>query len=220
MFEKYNPEASIADFLQDVSLQTDIDQWEDSADAVTLMTVHSAKGLEFRRVFIAGMEEGLFPLERARLEKKKWRKKDACSTWPLPAPWRRSPCTSARSRMQYGLLRDARPSEFIAEIPEACLKSDRVARKPRLSPARPSAAGFRKAASPRDSGVIRPVRPPAPGSVHAGDRVIHKMFGKGKVKSVIRSSQTLLRIEFNNGVKKTIAEKFVEKMEIPRTYLL
>ncbi len=64
-FCQRNEDATIESFLEEVSLYTDIDQWDDSVDSVTLMTLHSAKGLEFPVVFITGLEEGLFPLSKA-----------------------------------------------------------------------------------------------------------------------------------------------------------
>lgn len=59
------PEATLADFLQEISLYTDLDNWDRDSDTVTLMTIHAAKGLEFEAVFVAGLEEGLFPLGRS-----------------------------------------------------------------------------------------------------------------------------------------------------------
>ena len=61
-FESNNENSSLSIFLEEVSLLTDIDKWNDSEDAVTLMTVHSAKGLEFDYVFVTGLEDGLFPI--------------------------------------------------------------------------------------------------------------------------------------------------------------
>jgi hypothetical protein len=127
--------------------------------------------------------------------------------------------TSCCRRMKYGQVQDAGPSEFIREIPAEHLREERVKRIRRPPEHAASAEHIREVLRPLAEAPIhaedrdlKPLRPPSPGSVKAGDRVRHKMFGKGKVKSVIRSSQTLLRIEFNNGVKKTIAEKFVEKI--------
>ena len=64
-----NPEVSIADFLEEVSLLTDIDEWNTDENYVTMMTVHSSKGLEFPVVFLTGLEDGLFPLSIALNEK-------------------------------------------------------------------------------------------------------------------------------------------------------
>ncbi|MCF7832817.1 MAG: UvrD-helicase domain-containing protein [Candidatus Marinimicrobia bacterium] len=219
MFETYNPDAKIEDFLQEVSLQTDIDQWEDSSDAVTLMTVHSAKGLEFKHVFISGMEEGLFPLERTRMNPKELEEERRLFYVAITRAMKNVTITSTLQRMRYGSLMGATPSTFISEIPEEFLKKDLMRKKRTFTSvsqdftSRKSADSFFVNERPkkRPESAISPINPPKPGSITVGDRVAHKMFGKGKVRSIIRSSQVLLKITFDNGIEKTIAEKFVEK---------
>ena len=71
-------------FLQQVALVADIDRLDPDADSVTLMTLHNAKGLEFPIVFIAGMEEGLFPLGQPMMNLKPWRRSAVCFTWDYP----------------------------------------------------------------------------------------------------------------------------------------
>ncbi len=222
MFENFNPDAGIEDFLQEVSLQTDIDSWEDTGDAVTMMTIHSAKGLEFKHVFIAGMEEGLFPLERTRLNPQEMEEERRLFYVAITRAMENLTITSSLSRMKYGTIMGATPSQFISEIPkeyiqQQLMRGSRKNEKPVSSGMssqfrRPAATPAIRKKSERGELPISPVRSPKPGSVKVGDRVVHKMFGKGKVRSVIRSSQTLLKIDFDNGVHKTIAEKFVEKV--------
>ncbi len=223
MFENFNPDAGIEDFMQEVSLQTDIDSWEDSDDAVTLMTIHSAKGLEFKHVFVAGMEEGLFPLERTRLDPKEMEEERRLFYVAITRAMENLTITSSLSRMRYGTIMGTTPSQFLSEIPDEYIdrklirSSKRVERpsSPRSAFSsfdRGSAAPSRRESRPQSETVIKPLRPPKPGSLKVGDRVAHKMFGKGRVRSIIRSSQALLKIDFDNGVKKTIAEKFVEKV--------
>ncbi|MDX9777220.1 MAG: UvrD-helicase domain-containing protein [bacterium] len=215
-FEKYNPGATIADFLHDVALQTDIDQWEDSSDAVTLMTVHSAKGLEFRHVYIAGMEEGLFPLERSRLEPKEMEEERRLFYVALTRARDRVTITSAGQRMRYGQLLGAESSEFIFEIPPQCIQTERPSRlrkEKSFGREREYYPGTRKETGSREIGAASALRPAAPGSLKVGDRVKHPMFGKGKIRSAIKSSgQVFFHIDFDNGVRKTIAEKFIERL--------
>jgi DNA helicase-2/ATP-dependent DNA helicase PcrA len=223
MFENFNPDAGIADFMQEVSLQSDIDSWEDSDDAVTMMTIHSAKGLEFKHVFIAGMEEGLFPLERTRLDPKEMEEERRLFYVAITRAMENLTITSSLSRMRYGTIMGTTPSQFILEIPDKYIDRQlmRGARKMEMPKStRSDFSSFKRqpASSPRrevrqkNETIITPLRAPKPGSIGVGDRVAHKMFGKGRVRSIIRSSQTLLKIEFDSGVNKTIAEKFVEKV--------
>ena len=83
-FEEENPEGTLSDFLEEVSLITDIDNYDNNADSVVLMTVHSAKGLEFPVVFLPGMEENIFPLARASYD-------DELMEWRRNAVWRMLP---------------------------------------------------------------------------------------------------------------------------------
>lgn len=223
MFENFNPDAGIEDFMQEVSLQTDIDSWEDSDEAVTMMTIHSAKGLEFKHVFIAGMEEGLFPLERTRLNPKEMEEERRLFYVAITRAMENLTITSSLSRMRYGTIMGATPSQFILEIPDQyidrqLMRGTKKMDKPSSTRSNYSSFKRQAALSPRSEirqkseTTITPLRPPKPGSVKVGDRVVHKMFGKGRVRSIIRSSQTLLKIEFDNGVNKTISEKFVEKI--------
>jgi len=218
MFENYNKDATIEDFLQEVSLLTDIDQWEDSADAVTLMTIHSAKGLEFKHVVIAGMEEGLFPLERTRMNPKELEEERRLFYVALTRAMRNVTITSTQQRMRFGTVLGATPSLFISELPEKYVQKDKIIRKSRSIENMRSIRRKEfldpdmKSFISKEESVIIPIKTPKPGSISIGDRISHKMFGKGKVRSIIKSSQILLRIDFDNGVKKTIAEKFVEKL--------
>lgn len=220
MFENFNPDATIEDFLQEVSLQTDIDSWEDSTDAVTLMTVHSAKGLEFKHVFIAGMEEGLFPLERTRLNPKELEEERRLFYVAITRAMENVTITSTLQRMRYGSIMGVTPSMFISEIPDEYLEKDLIKKKRAFSTPthnftqKRSVDRFFINEKPKKEKkpIIISINSPKPGSISVGDKVIHKMFGKGKVRSIIRSSQILLRIDFDNGVKKTIAEKFIEKL--------
>jgi DNA helicase-2/ATP-dependent DNA helicase PcrA len=218
MFETYNEGATIEDFLQEVSLLTDIDQWEDTGDAVTLMTIHSAKGLEFRHVFIAGMEEGLFPLERTRTNPKELEEERRLFYVALTRAMEKVTITSTQLRMRFGTTMGATPSLFISEIPDKYIDRQTIKRKrsflddTKTYSRQPSVRRGRTPIEKREEPSVVPIKTPQPGSLSVGDRVIHRMFGKGKVRSIIRSSQILLKIDFDNGAKKTIAEKFVEKI--------
>jgi DNA helicase-2/ATP-dependent DNA helicase PcrA len=78
--ESYN-ELTLEGFLEEIALISDIDNYSESTDAVTLMTLHAAKGLEFPTVFIPGMEEGIFPHSRACSTASRWKRSAASATW-------------------------------------------------------------------------------------------------------------------------------------------
>ena len=127
------PEPSLGDFLEQVALVADVDRMDESEDRVTLMTLHSAKGLEFPVVCIAGMNDGLFPTMRA-----------VCSESREDIEEERRLCyvgitrareelvmTSARQRMVNGETRYSKPSQFVEELPASAVEFDRL--EPALS---------------------------------------------------------------------------------------
>jgi DNA helicase II / ATP-dependent DNA helicase PcrA len=104
-------------FLEEVSLLTDIDQWESSQEAVTLMTLHAAKGLEFDLLFLAGMEEGLLPLARATEERETLEEERRLCYVGMTRARRELYLTRARRRRRWGGVFDALPSRFMGELP-------------------------------------------------------------------------------------------------------
>ena len=116
---------SLSGFLEDVSLVADIDRTNDSDDALTLMTLHAAKGLEFDKVYLCGMEEGLFPsaasINADDPEEEIAEERRLCYVGITRAR-KQLRMTSARERMVNGETRYEMPSRFIEEIPEDCLK--------------------------------------------------------------------------------------------------
>lgn len=135
-FEKTTEEATLSAFLEEVALVADIDSYNENDDAVVLMTLHSAKGLEFPYVFMVGMEEGLFPGSRAV---------SSCNTNEMEEE--RRLCyvgitrarkelflTYALHRMQHGQIQYNAPSRFLAELPQELL--DNRFKKPQNNPVR------------------------------------------------------------------------------------
>lgn len=125
-FQRQNEGAGLDDFLANVALMTDEDTYDPGADAVTLMTLHSAKGLEFPVVFVVGLEEGLFPLlRREAAEGREWREEDAeleeerrlCYVGMTRA-MDMLYLTYCRERTLYGQLYPREPSRFLADIPK------------------------------------------------------------------------------------------------------
>ncbi|MBR5815980.1 MAG: UvrD-helicase domain-containing protein, partial [Anaerotignum sp.] len=118
-YDKANPEGNLEGFLEDVALVADIDSYEEGEEAVALMTLHSAKGLEFPYVFIVGMEEGIFPGFRAVMyggEKEIEEERRLCYVGITRAKEELF-MTHAKSRMQHGITQYNPPSRFLREIP-------------------------------------------------------------------------------------------------------
>lgn len=118
-FDKANPEGNLEGFLEEVALVADIDSYEEGEEAVALMTLHSAKGLEFPYVFIIGMEEGIFPGYRAVMyggEKEIEEERRLCYVG-LTRAKEELFLTHAKNRMQHGITQYNPPSRFLKEIP-------------------------------------------------------------------------------------------------------
>ena len=119
-------EPSLSGFLEEIALYTDIDSLDTDADAVTLMTVHAAKGLEFNNVFVVGMEENIFPSSRSTdTEEDTEEERRLCYVAITRAKKRLYIC-SARQRMLFGQTQYNKPSRFVGELPkEYCVKKNR-----------------------------------------------------------------------------------------------
>src|SRR5262249_6769094 len=120
-FEKRNEDKSLVAFLTDLALIADIDSMnndeEEGGDAVILMTMHSAKGLEFPVVFIIGMEERVFPGNRAFLDNEEMEEERRLAYVGITRAEKKLYLTCARSRLLYGRTNSNAPSRFLEEIP-------------------------------------------------------------------------------------------------------
>ena len=211
-------ENGLADFLAQIALISDVDQTEQSDGTVTLMTFHAAKGLEFPAVFMAGMEEGLFPHSRTLLDDTEIEEERRTCYVGITRAERRLYLTYARQRTIYGRTEMSRPSRFLAEIPEELVehkeadffsgtdlrapsniwseRSTRTERKRYMPPPQHTAA---------DGSVIRP---DASAAFQAGDAVRHSKWGDGRIVAISGAGEDAeLSIAFpGEGIK-----KFVQK---------
>ncbi len=117
-FEKQNPEGDLAAFLENVALVSDLDAMNESGGAVTLMTLHSAKGLEFNDVFLAGMEEGVFPLTRAIFDDALMEEERRLAYVGITRAKKRLFLSHARTRALYNTRNSNELSRFVTEIPQ------------------------------------------------------------------------------------------------------
>ncbi|MCX8074938.1 MAG: DNA helicase PcrA [Clostridia bacterium] len=116
-FEKESAENTLSDFLESIALVSDVDKLDEGTEAVTLMTMHSAKGLEFDTVFIVGMEEGLFPSKRSIEEDERTEEERRLCYVAITRAKKHVYITNATKRTLYGSTSYTIPSRFISEIP-------------------------------------------------------------------------------------------------------
>lgn len=205
---------SLAEFLQETALVADVDRYDDSADAVVLMTIHSAKGLEFPRVFLPGFEEGIFPgLQTVMAGPEEIEEERRLAYVAITRAKDELYILHAKSRMLYGHTACNPASRFLTEIPERLLELP----KAESSGMREIGAmsGYRRneqirsaAAAPIHMGHTATTRPSAPlERFETGDRVRHMLFGDGLILSVTKmGADTLYEIAFDTkGTKKLMA---------------
>jgi len=172
--DEQQEDASLAAFLAHAALEAGDNQAQAGADALQLMTVHSAKGLEFHSVFISGIEEGLFPHENSMVENDGIEEERRLMYVALTRARRRLYLSYAQSRMLHGQTRYNIASSFFREIPEALLLRVNRAPAPRLAPYRATAS------VPAPSIMeIAGVRSPSPWRI--GQSVQHPKFGVGVI---------------------------------------
>lgn len=215
-FEEENPEGTLSDFLEEVSLITDIDNYDNNADSVVLMTVHSAKGLEFPVVFLPGMEENIFPGMASVYVPSEVEEERRLAYVAITRAKEELYIFHAESRMIFGMTNRNRVSRFVEEIPETLVEhtrsrdySARPVSMPIFGGAKPfGEAPKTKSVAEAGGFVPKPRVKPAPaGTYRVGDTVLHKAFGTGLIVSATpMANDTLLEVAFDKvGTKKLFA---------------
>jgi len=201
-YQENNPENGIKEFLEEVSLLTDIDRWNEATQAVTMMTLHSAKGLEFPVVFIAGLEEGLFPLQRSSDSDKELEEERRLFYVGITRAREKVYLSYARTRRRYGgEPLDMIPSRFIGDIPEELLEVKMRKTSRRFTDVDHTRKVF-VPNSPRGTGGKA-------SRLKEGEVVLHKIFGKGRVLEVRGSGDSAkLTISFTGGIVKKFIAKY------------
>ncbi len=210
--EDNGDEATLSGFLEEVSLMTDIDNYDQEADTVVLMTMHSAKGLEFPVVFLPGMEEGIFPGFQSIQMPGEVEEERRLAYVGITRAKEQLYVLNANSRMIYGTTTRNRISRFAEEIPEELVERT-IAREWKLidpgdrTPASASDTRSVTTTSARNIGTGTPRQNVPAASFAPGDAVFHKVFGAGLVLSANRmGNDTLLEIAFDKvGTKKVFA---------------
>ncbi|MBC8530756.1 DNA helicase PcrA [Gehongia tenuis] len=196
-FEKSDETATLESFLENVALVSDIDGLEEVPQAVSLLTLHSAKGLEFPVVFIAGMEEGIFPMSRAMTDDDQMEEERRLCYVGVTRAEDQLYLTCAQQRMLMGMTQYNPPSRFLAEIPGELIEGRLVRSQPakvktdRMPAFTPS---FMK--KPKNDAVYA-----------MGMKVEHQKFGRGTVIAITgHGEEALVTVAFEGqGVKKLMA---------------
>lgn len=197
---------SLGGFLEEIALYTDIEQYDKDADAVVMMTMHSAKGLEFPNVFIVGCEEGLFPGLRSIGDEEEMEEERRLCYVAITRAKHCLTITSARQRMLYGRTTVNRPSRFLSEIPEE-LVLNKAAAQPK--PYAPYDYAAPRPQTPRWSAntFAAPKKKTEIPAYSKGDMVQHDAFGRGMMLSVLKmGNDAMLEIAFDQfGTKRLMA---------------
>jgi DNA helicase II / ATP-dependent DNA helicase PcrA len=212
---------SLAAFLQEISLLTDADSEKDGDDdKVTLMTVHSSKGLEFKHVYIVGMEEDLFPSQMMLSSRAELEEERRLFYVAITRAEKKLYLCFATSRYRFGQLKNCEPSRFLGDIDQRYLLISRkfVQEEPRKREAATAEIKYTKAtASPVNS---RPkvvhvpsadFKPSDTSRLNTGMKVEHPKFGFGIVKEMdLSGNDRKAKIEFTNFGEKTLILSFAK----------
>lgn len=203
-------------FLEQVSLVAQIDSLDQGEEAAVMMTIHSAKGLEFPVVFLGGLEEGIFPSSRSMLDPTLLAEERRLCYVAITRAREKLYLTYAGQRMLYGRTQYNRPSEFFEEIPQhLLLDRDPIDPPPSRQRSRPQAGsgGIRDSVGHSTWGswdlqsVGNPVKESTELDYHVGEKVEHAKFGKGLIVSIKgEGSQAEIAVVFEGQIKKLIAE--------------
>lgn len=203
-----NPDGNLQDFLENVALVSDVDDFESSDSKVTLMTLHAAKGLEFPVVFLTGLDEGLFPHSRTLLDPSQVEEERRLAYVGITRAERQLYVTNATTRTMYGRISAYMPSRFLAEIPPQLMED--YHRKSAMPQSRTTAVPGKQ----RVSILTKPVASSLP-KKHAvtdtfakGDKVRHKIWGIGTVLDVIGEGTNMqMKIQFpTKGVRQVVVK--------------
>lgn len=221
-FSARTEQPTLSAFMEEISLFTDIDRMDAEADAVVMMTMHSAKGLEFPYVFLCGMEDGIFPGFRTMGSDEDLEEERRLCYVAMTRAKQELYLTCAERRMMYGQTRYSRPSQFLEEIPSGYLDSNVIktraeqAEEQQLKAFEHTAQSFRSRRALDVS--VRPSK--AKATIQAidlkcGDMVDHKAFGKGMITSCKpMGGDMLLEITFDKvGTKRLMAKSAMQFMK-------
>lgn len=223
-----NEDKSLGSFLQEIALLTDNDRDKDTTDAITLMTIHSSKGLEFKQVFVVGMEEDLFPSQMMMQSREDLEEERRLFYVATTRAMDKLYFTYALTRYRFGRLLNCEPSRFIEEVDGACIKvNKRMATKEMPGafrreglPGTTGSSGFigiKKKPESRVASTMK-IHTPSPdfkpsntNNLQAGQLVEHPKFGFGKVQKIeTEGINRKATIQFEHFGEKTLLLSFAK----------
>ncbi len=223
-YNDLHPDAGLDGFLEEVSLVSDIDQAEFGRNAVTIMTLHAAKGLEFPVVFIAGLEEGLFPLSNSLLDRKELEEERRLFYVGITRAMNKLYLLYALTRYRFGEFSYSVKSRFLDEIDETLLVAEGTSRFSAAAHSRPAANSH---VVPKPRAQVKKADDTAKyfsdtmpdyenesqigqkPNHRVGSRVVHEAFGKGRIIAIDgRGDNARATVDFESVGRKNLMLKF------------
>jgi DNA helicase II / ATP-dependent DNA helicase PcrA len=209
-------EATLENFLQEVSLVSDVDRWDDRSNAVTLMTLHSAKGLEFPVVFIAGLEEGLLPIYNSYVEQKDLEEERRLLYVGMTRAMEKLFLSHARVRFRFGEISYQSASRFLDEIGSDHIDSVVHRTANRFSRESSPALTYRKPVTKQNHEDTHFFADEVPDyesdssiTLRLGASVEHPNFGRGTVRQISGSGELLkIVVDFPSVGRKNLMAKY------------
>ena len=204
-FQDLKADNNLSDFLEEVSLLTDIDRWNEADKAVTLMTIHSAKGLEFPVVIMAGLEEGLFPLGGSSYELEDLEEERRLFYVALTRAEKKVYLSHANARRRFGgPPMPTIQSRFLHELPLEML--DQVENN--------QVNKIKSSFNEEKISIVPKIKPTA-NEFSIGDQIEHKLFGRGKILAIEgNGSAAKLTIQFSGNIRKKLIAKYANLTQL------
>jgi DNA helicase-2/ATP-dependent DNA helicase PcrA len=214
-YQKQNEDADLSAFLENISLVSDIDTYEEGQDAVVFMTLHSAKGLEFRVVFLVGMEEGVFPSFRSISESNELEEERRLCYVGITRAREKLYMLRTNSRTLFGSTTYNRCSRFISEIPEELFEEGNL--KQNLAKKMPQKASLAWKSNFNNTVFAQQMLPKEAIEMNfaAGDKVEHKKFGVGIISKIEPEADDFkVEILFEESGMKRLMARFANLTKI------
>ncbi len=201
-YEQETEDATLSGFLEEIALYTDLDNYDENADTAVLMTLHAAKGLEFKNVYIVAMEEGLFPSSRSTANLTDLEEERRLAYVGITRAKEKLHIFTAKRRMLFGQTQYFKQSRFLGEIPTELIKVESA------QPISPPKANTPAPAARKPIGSTATLpKPKQETKFSVGERVSHRVFGEGTILAISpMGGDSLLEVAFEKvGTKRIMA---------------